>query len=516
MQPADLQQADQEARATALQVDRSFIVQAPAGSGKTELLTQRFLALLAVVDRPEALLAITFTRKAAAEMRNRILESLRHCEEPQSKLRDDTRALARRVLEVDTRNDWGLLRNPSRLRVLTIDALNQSLARRLPVLSGLGAGLGIDEDGLELYEEAAERLLAHLPSDDPRIAEAVAILLEHLDNNVGRFIGLVSSMLARREAWLPVLPASVDDYGQAGEARLALEAARAAIVQDHLAGLADAFPPLLLAEACAYAQGAAQVLRQEGKESPILACGPGVPGSGVDDVPHWQGLAEFLLTGKGEPRKSFTVAVGVLAQDKKRPELAALKARIQSVADEFARHEELFEPLHATRALPPCEYEDAEWTVLKSLLLVLRLAAAELKFVFAERKAADYPEFAAAARQALGTADEPTDTALVLDARLRHVLVDEFQDTSEAQVQLLRSLTAGWERGDGRTLFLVGDPMQSIYRFRNAEVGLFLDVRDRGLGDIELEPLTLRVNFRSTQPIVQWVNQAFARVLPPR
>ncbi len=50
--------------------------------------------------------------------------------------------------------------------------------------------------------------------------------------------------------------------------------------------------------------------------------------------------------------------------------------------------------------------------------------------------------------------------------------------------------------------------MQSIYRFRNAEVGLFLDVRDRGLGDIELEPLTLRVNFRSTQPIVQWVNQA--------
>ena len=516
MQPADLLHADQEARATALRVDRSFIVQAPAGSGKTELLTQRFLALLAVVDRPEALLAITFTRKAAAEMRNRILESLRHCEDPQSRLRDDTRALARRVLAVDARNDWGLLRNPSRLRVLTIDALNQSLARRLPVLSGLGAGLGIDEDGLELYEEAAERLLAHLPSEDPRVAEAVAILLEHLDNNVGKLIGLVSGMLARREAWLPVLPASVDDYGQEGEARLALEAARAEIVQGHLAGLVDAFPPLLLAEACAYARGAAEVLRQEGKKSPILACGPGVPGLGVDDVPHWQGLAEFLLTGKGEPRKSFTVTVGVLAQDKMRPELAALKARIEAVADEFARHQEIWEPLDATRALPPCQYQDAEWTVLKSLLLVLRLAAAELKFVFAERKAADYPEFAAAARQALGTADEPTDTALALDARLRHVLVDEFQDTSEAQVQLLRSLTAGWERGDGRTVFLVGDPMQSIYRFRNAEVGLFLDVRDRGLGDIELEPLTLRVNFRSTQPIVQWVNEGFARVLPPR
>ncbi|MGB7738636.1 MAG: UvrD-helicase domain-containing protein [Steroidobacteraceae bacterium] len=519
MQPADLLQADQEARATALQVDRSFIVQAPAGSGKTELLTQRFLALLAVVDRPEALLGITFTRKAAAEMRNRILESLRHCEDPQSKLREDTRALARRVLEVDARNDWGLLRNPSRLRVLTIDALNQSLSRRLPVLSGLGAGLGIDEDGEELYEEAAGRLLSHLPSDDPRVAESVAILLEHLDNNVGRLIELISGMLARREAWLPVLPADVAEYGQEGEARRELEAGRADIVREHLSSLSEAFPPSLLEAACRHACGAAQVLRDNGNdESMILGCGNGVPGTDLADVPHWQGLAEFLLTAEGKARRSFNSKVGVLAQDRKRPELAGLKARILELADEFARHEELFEPLHATRSLPPREYQDAEWTVLKSLLLVLRLAAAELKAVFADRKAADYPEFAAAARQALGSPTEPTDTALALDARLRHVLVDEFQDTSEAQVQLLRSLTAGWERGDGRTLFLVGDPMQSIYRFRNAEVGLFLDVRDRGLGeiDIELEPLTLRVNFRSTRPLVQWVNQSFARVLPPR
>jgi len=517
MQPADLLQADQEARATALQVDRSFIVQAPAGSGKTELLTQRFLALLAVVDRPEALLAITFTRKAAAEMRNRILESLRHCEDPQSKLRDDTRALARRVLEVDARNDWGLLRNPSRLRVLTIDALNQSLSRRLPVLSGLGAGLGIDEDGLELYEEAAERLLAHLPSDDPRVAEAVAILLEHLDNNVDRLIGLVSGMLARREAWLPVLPADVAQYGLEGEARRELEAGRADIVRGHLSSLSAAFPPLLLEAACRYACGAAGVLRDNGNdESMILSCGNGVPGTDLADVPQWQGLAEFLLRKDGDPRRKFDSGVGVLAQDKKRPELAGLKARILELADEFAHHADLFEPLHATRSLPPREYSDSEWTVLKSLLLVLRLAAAELKAVFADHKAADYPEFAAAARQALGSPDEPTDTALALDARLRHVLVDEFQDTSEAQVQLLQSLTAGWERGDGRTLFLVGDPMQSIYRFRNAEVGLFLGVRDRGLGDIELESLTLRVNFRSTRPLVQWVNQSFARVLPPR
>jgi ATP-dependent helicase/nuclease subunit A len=517
MLPVDLLQADRQARLDALQVERSFIVQAPAGSGKTELLTQRFLALLAVVDRPEALLAITFTRKAAAEMRNRILESLRHCGDPQSQLRAETRSLARRVLEVDARHEWGLLHNPSRLRVLTIDALNQSLSRRLPVLSGLGAGIGIDEDGYDLYEQAAARLLSHLPSDEPRVAEAVAILLEHLDNNVGKLVELISGMLARREAWLPVLPAGVEEYGQEGAARRELEAGRAAIIRGHLAALLEAFPPLLLESACGYARGAAQVLRQNGtQESAILACGSGVPGAELEDVPHWQGLAEFLLKKDGDPRLRFDVGTGVLAQDTKRPELAATKARILALAAEFARHEELGDLLHATRELPPREYRDPEWRILKSLLLVLRLAAAELKTVFAERKAADYPEFAAAARQALGSAEEPTDTALALDARLRHVLVDEFQDTSEAQVLLLQCLTAGWERGDGRTLFLVGDPMQSIYRFRNAEVGLFLDVRERGLGDIALEPLTLRVNFRSTRPLIEWVNECFAKVLPPR
>jgi ATP-dependent exoDNAse (exonuclease V) beta subunit len=83
-------------------------------------------------------------------------------------------------------------------------------------------------------------------------------------------------------------------------------------------------------------------------------------------------------------------------------------------------------------------------------------------------------------------------------------------------VALLRALTAGWQPDDGRTLFLVGDPMQSIYRFRNAEVGLFLEIRDHGLGELKLESLSLGVNFRSTAPLVSWVNEAFSQALPPR
>jgi ATP-dependent helicase/nuclease subunit A len=92
--------------------------------------------------------------------------------------------------------------------------------------------------------------------------------------------------------------------------------------------------------------------------------------------------------------------------------------------------------------------------------------------------------------------------------------VDECQDTSPDQIELVRALTAGWQRGDRRSLFLVGDPMQSIYLVRGSEVGLFLQTREQGVGDIRLEALRLTRNFRSQQPLVQWANAAFARIFP--
>jgi len=102
----------------------------------------------------------------------------------------------------------------------------------------------------------------------------------------------------------------------------------------------------------------------------------------------------------------------------------------------------------------------------------------------------------------------------LLDYRLQHILVDEFQDTSSTQLSLLEKLTAGWQSDDGRTLFVVGDAMQSCYRFRNANVGLFLDINEHGLGDIPLNTLNLEVNFRSDASIVNWVNTLFSKVFP--
>jgi len=165
------------------------------------------------------------------------------------------------------------------------------------------------------------------------------------------------------------------------------------------------------------------------------------------------------------------------------------------------------------RTLPETRYSDAQWEAVEALVQILWRAAAELRVLFAERGEVDFIEVAQAALRALGDDEAPTDLALRLDYQVRHLLVDEFQDTSLSQFQLLRRLTAGGQRGDGRTLFAVGDPMQSIYRFREAEVGLFLQARARGIGDLPLESLTLSENFRSQSGIVNWVNGTFQGVL---
>lgn len=82
--------------------------------------------------------------------------------------------------------------------------------------------------------------------------------------------------------------------------------------------------------------------------------------------------------------------------------------------------------------------------------------------------------------------------------------------------EILRRLTAGWQDGDGRTLFFVGDAMQSLYGFRNANVGLFMDVRRHALGEVQTRALDLSVNFRSQAGIIHWVNRLFSTVFPAR
>src|SRR6185312_5311724 len=196
--------SDEQQRLAALDPKQSFIVQAPAGSGKTELLTQRFLILLSQVKEPEEILAITFTKKSAAEMRARIINALENAlnnPEPDTAHAKKTWHLAKKVLQQDALLKWNLLASPNRLRLQTIDSFNASLTRQLPLLSHFGATPDITNDPYPLYRKAVQEFLSHL-EEDQQWSNAIAIILLHMDNDLNKVESLLVNLLAKRDQWL--------------------------------------------------------------------------------------------------------------------------------------------------------------------------------------------------------------------------------------------------------------------------------------------------------------------------
>jgi ATP-dependent helicase/nuclease subunit A len=505
---------DAAARARALDPHESFIVQAPAGSGKTELLTQRYLRLLAIVEAPEQIVAITFTRKAAAEMRQRILQALVAAEgpEPDSPHKRMTWELARAVRDTDRQHGWQLERQPSRLRIQTIDAFSASLARRMPVLAGTGASVEPTDDPQPLYEAACLQLISQL-GDGSATAQQLEALIVHLGNRVDRLVELLSALLAKRDQWLhPIVRARA-----ASDLRAELEGTLVSVIERHLAELSAALGAGRVAELFELAQFAAgNLLSTDGvsaeRRAELDAClnTPAPLGAKVQCLAAWRAITSLAFNKEGEVFSRVDKRHGFPTTH------AAMKQRLMQLLNELRTEEELCERLLDLRVLPEPKYSDEQWRILEALLGVLPAAVVELQAIFQARMQADYVEIALRALQALGPADEPTDLALAFDHRLQHLLVDEFQDTSFAQLDLLERLTAGWQRGDGRTLFCVGDPMQSIYRFRQAEVGLFIQLQQRGLENVPLVPLRLEANFRSEPAVVGWVNEVFPHVLAKR
>ncbi|MEW6446055.1 MAG: UvrD-helicase domain-containing protein [Pseudomonadota bacterium] len=539
---------DAAVRERALDPRLCCIVQAPAGSGKTELLIQRMLVLLAEVERPEEILSITFTRKAAGEMRTRVLRALREAGQP---LAEDApphlvrqRARARAALARDRQQGWNLLAQPARLRIQTIDGLCAGLAARLPLSARLGAQATIAEHADELYREAAARVLERIEdapdNQDQGGGEAAAleILLAHLGNDLERVRGLLAAMLGKRDQWARHVLARAPGQGAqvAASVRMALEDAVRRMIEDELRALGVLFPSALRDET----RGVAAILcahlmdiEVAPDDRRLLWDVPGWPASGADGLARWQGLADLLLTKDGDWRKSMNSSNGVPAPSEKgidkdaKAARTAFKQRVGELLDALRGHPDLAPALHATRAMPEVSYRDGDWAVLEALIDLLRLALAELTVLFAARGEVDFVETAQGALRALGEPDAPSDLLLAFDYRIRHILIDEFQDTSHTQFELLERLLAGWQPGvepfreaEGRSLFLVGDPMQSIYRFREAEVGLFLRAQREGVacggGQLRLDALTLSTNFRSQAGIVEWVNEVFPKVLAER
>jgi hypothetical protein len=303
---------DQQVRERTLDVRESFLVQAPAGAGKTDLLTRRFLRLLAEVDSPERIVAITFTVAATTEMRDRILDQIaRAARDP---LYDQEATgmgrLAAAALENARRGGGNLFAQPTQLQIFTLDAFARRIAAAAPLTSRLAGELHPVKDAGRLYRQAARRTLCRMGGEDAGLNQALAALFRQLDGSFAVCEGLLSGMLRSREQWAELILA-----GELGEeARALLERP----FREALAGAIERFRCLLAF--------------RPGVEAALLELASATCGLGHEKAPRlldgkerlpvevtaealacYQCLSGFLLTTERRLRKSQLQYAGIVA-----------------------------------------------------------------------------------------------------------------------------------------------------------------------------------------------------------
>ncbi len=498
---------DSQQRHLATDPSGSYIVQAPAGSGKTEILTQRYLRLLSHVNAPEQIIALTFTRKAANEMRERILHALQNAArqfKATSSHQQQTLTFAAEALQRDKTMDWKLLQQPGRLRIITIDALCQTLTQAIPLQEKQIPYAKISDNPKAHYQKAARACLI-FALEHSHYHAALKTLLMHVDNRQDHLLSFFSDLLAKREQWLRLL------YQAKEQDKKTFENALSIILQHELERLTKSIPN-------EYAQELTLLVRELANlnSNPASLSAPLRDWQTIHDLDNKlaKSLASLLLTSQNTLRKAFDHHVGLTKGDCSAQEYTTLKTSSKVLLGKLDACPGFLEALVRVKNLPAPEYDPQQWQTLQALFTLLPVLAAHLHLVFSEHNEVDFAAISEQALHALGDDESPTDLALYLDNSIHHLLVDEFQDTSIQQFELLSKLVQNFEPNDGKTLFVVGDPMQSIYRFRSAEVGLFLRAKQEGIGPVNLTPLELSSNFRSSATVVDWVNEHFKRIFP--
>ena len=512
---------DWQERERALDVTRSWIVEAPAGSGKTGLLIQRYLKLLGdeSVTEPEQVLAITFTVKAAAEIRERVMEQLEAARRGLPMKRGaaferETRVLAAKVLERDALGGWGLLESPRRLKLRTIDSVCAQIAGSLPVLSGGGGQQTPVLDASGLYKAAARRTLLLLGGEDDALNAALRNVLLHRDGNLAECEKLLAEMLELRDQWgelVPLQRRELDDAYLDGTVLPRLERTLQLAVGAEMSRLAKAVPAHFLRELVALAATLGGIEPYEREQNPLAVClNSMLPGSsGKEAHLKWRALIHLMVTPSGGGwRRGF--AKNSMGFETTPAQKKQMKAVLEQVAD----RDDLIAIFKDFNTLPPAEYPEEQWLVAKALFRMLSRALVELQLVFAERGECDFAEVGLRAREALRSEGGVSDLEMALGLKWQHLLVDEMQDTSTSQYELIERLTQSWD-GQSQTVFLVGDPKQSIYIFRQARVERFLrTMLEERLGDLRLGCLRLTANFRSQGGLVDAFNGDFRRMFP--
>jgi ATP-dependent helicase/nuclease subunit A len=475
---------DAEARAFAVDPRNNVVLEASAGTGKTSVLVSRYVNLVRQGVAPSNILAITFTRKAAAEMRERIVTQLR-----------DAGARG----EID-RQRWTELRDRlGEVAISTIDAFCLSLLREFPLEADLDPGFEMaDETEVpRIVEEALDRslrILVGLAREDDDIALVLAQL------GISRAREGLAALLDRRL----VAASALERFLARGPANLT--------PRDVCHGAAAALD---------------QVLRRvKGGLDRFLADGPSAHGryhlfrrevARLRDVDRLgdaevRGLLERIgshfLTIEGEPRRSGRIHPYV--------------ARDYPSKDAERRHRDaLFELAPQVERVIYGFHRDLNVILARGVRRMFAVALQQYRSALEERAVLDFPDVLQRALDLLQNMGEFSQSRYRLECRYHHVLVDEFQDTSRAQWQLISLLIQAWGEGAGLaaqpSIFIVGDRKQSIYRFRDAEVSMLREAATYidGLRPGAASRRSISRSFRAVPALQAFVNDVFAEVAQP-
>ena len=504
---------DLEERKKALDISSHFHVESPAGAGKTGLIIERILRLLSGVSNPSEILAMTFTRKAAAEMKGRILEILRAAAENEKTGDEYTDSLIEKGKKAISRYSGlrrEMLLSGADLQITTIHGFCLQVCTRAPLESGLEPGLVlVDEREQERLQEIAARevindLLSRPQNDPARSALESRLLMHNMD--VKALIAEISSLLAKRDQLGDLLSVlgTGEDSDQFLEkfqeniteiVRMQLRRLEEIITESEIGKRWDDFIDYL-------SEHDAKCLENVPREC---------PSAHWKDLSHWQRLSDIFLTNNGKIRRSWGPRHGGLPAGFSK---TTWKSAIMNLGDEFVEY------LNEIRRYPDLEKFADEVEAVEDLILVVWAALKMYRKICRSKGVIDYVDLELGALKALGSVESVTDSLLFWDRSIKHILIDEFQDTSSTEYRIIQRLLGGWESGDGRTLFLVGDPKQSIYRFRKADVSIFYKaekgIERDGLEPIKPVPVKLRTNFRSSSGLISWVNSLFGKTVMSR
>ncbi len=518
---------DKAAREAAIQdIDKSYIVTAPAGSGKTRLMTERILNILAHDEglmKPEEIVAISFTNKAADELRVRLLKALDDDDKPSDKVDLE---LAKQALARNKEKGWKLREMPERLRVSTIDSFFAKVLREYAQSSELGTVPTIAADDVErkaIYREAALTTLDYerLEENDEQGRETIRAFLDLFSNRKQAAIDALIELFETREQWMKAfIEKDADGKYTVRENFLTDNIARLSNLckffvdknfNDFLSTVEknQCLPELLDLPTKIDDDYEKKELYKVFDSLPSGATTETLRKSDIKTkielMTAWQ---DFLLTKDGKYRKI------IAGFTKKNPDRACReefveKCRNCEKCEAFINTKKLAK-LNEAVAIPD-DPKHVEWKALEALVRILPSALEELDALWIKYGKLDFIGIAEAAIDIL--------QKMTADNGIRHLIIDEFQDSSQRQYDMISAITKNWNSSDGRTVVVVGDPMQSIYRFREADVSLFINAIETktiargGKKPFEFdEVLRLTKNFRSTKELVTRFNEKFSGI----